>query len=274
MLIDLHTHTMASDGALAPAALVELARGGGVGVLGITDHDTVAGVDEALEAGARLGVEVIPGLEISSHYHRQEVHLLGYFVDHHRAALLERLAAWRDERVQRLREMLRRLERYGIRLDAERLIAREAGRSVGRPHVAMALVEAGHVGTVEEAFARFLAEGKPAYVPRERVPVARAIALVGEAGGLPVLAHPGTYRNDGMLPDLVRDGLVGLEVIHRDHNVPATKRYRRLAVRYDLACTGGSDFHGLPGAQAQRIGHPSLPPADLDALRARRRASA
>ncbi len=269
MLIDLHTHTTASDGALAPAALVELARREGAGVLGVTDHDTVAGLDEAMEAGVRLGVEVIPGLEVSSYYQRQEVHLLGYFVDHRRPALLERLAAWRAERVGRLHEMVDRLRRFGIHLDADRIAARGAGASVGRPHVAVALVEAGHVATVEEAFDRFLADGKPAHVPRQRVPVAEAIALVREAGGLPVLAHPGTYRNDGMIPELVRDGLVGIEVLHRDHNDVATGRYRRIAARYNLACTGGSDYHGLPGAEAQHLGRPSLPQADLDALRAR-----
>jgi hypothetical protein len=269
MLIDLHTHTTASDGALAPAALVALAGREGVGVLGVTDHDTVAGLDEATEAAASLGVEVIPGLEISSYYGRQEVHLLGYFVDPRHPVLLERLAAWRVERVGRLRQMVERLGRHGIHLDADRLAARGAGGSVGRPHVAAALVEAGHVTTIEEAFDRFLADGKPAYVPRQRVPVADAIALVREAGGLPVLAHPATYRNDGMIPDLVRDGLAGIEVFHRDHNDAAAARYRRIATRHNLARTGGSDFHGLPGATPQRLGHPSLPQADLDALRAR-----
>ena len=271
MLIDLHAHTTASDGALSPAALVELARREGVGVLGVTDHDTVAGLDEALEAGARFGVEVIPGMEISCYYHRQEVHLLGYFVDHHAPALLEQLAAWREERLGRMRHMVERLRRYGINLDAERLATRDAGSSVGRPHVAQALVQDGHVGTVEEAFDRFLAEGKPAYVPRQRVPAAQAILLVRKAGGLPVLAHPGIYHNDGMIADLVRDALAGIEVLHRDHNAAAVERYRRLAARYDLVCTGGSDFHGLAAATPQRLGQPNLPQADLDALRARRR---
>jgi len=269
MLIDLHTHTTASDGALAPAALVELARREGVGVLGVTDHDTVAGLDEALEAGARLGVEVIPGLELSSHHQRQEVHLLGYFVDHRRPALLEQLTVWRADRVRRLHQMVDRLRRYGIHLDADRIAARGAAASVGRPHVAAALVEAGHVATIEAAFDRFLADGKPAYVPRQRVPVAQAMAVVCAAGGLPVLAHPGTYRNDGMIPELVRDGLAGIEAFHRDHNEAATARYRRIAARYGLARTGGSDFHGLPGGTAHRLGQPSLPQADLDALRAR-----
>jgi predicted metal-dependent phosphoesterase TrpH len=273
MLIDLHTHTTASDGALAPAALVALAGREGVGVLGVTDHDTVAGLDEATEAAAPLGVEVIPGLEISCYYGRQEVHLLGYFLDARHPALLARLSAWREERVGRLHQMVERLRRRGIHLDADRLAARGAGGSVGRPHVAVALVEAGHVASVEEAFDRFLADGKPAYVPRQRVPVADAMALVLEAGGLPVLAHPGAYRNDGMIPELVRDGLAGIEVFHREHNDTATARYRRLATRYNLASTGGSDFHGLPGAQTQRLGQPSLPQADLDALRARRRLS-
>lgn len=272
MLIDLHAHTTASDGALAPAALVDLARREGIGVLGVTDHDTVAGLDEAMEAGARLGVEVVPGVEISSHYHRQEIHLLGYFVQPTAPALLERLAAWREDRLGRLHRMVDRLRRYNIRLDASGIVAR-AGSSVGRPHVAMALMEGGHVATVEEAFDRFLAEGKPAYVPRQHVPVADAIALVRAAGGLPVLAHPGMYGNDGMIPDLLGDGLAGIEVLHCDQNEAATTRYRRLASRYDLVCTGGSDFHGLPGAKPQRLGHPSLPEEDLRALRARHRAS-
>lgn len=268
MLIDLHSHTTVSDGALAPAALVELARREGVGVLGITDHDTVGGLDEALAAGARLGIEVVPGVEISSAYGRQEIHLLGYFVDRRSPALVERLAAWQDERIGRLHRMVERLRRYHIELDAEEIAAR-AGTSVGRPHVAMALVAGGHVKTVEEAFDRFLADGKPAYVPRLRVPVAEAIALVRAAGGVPVLAHPAVYGNDGMIADLARDGLAGIEVLHPDHTETAVARYRRLAARFDLACTGGSDYHALPGGRAQRLGHPSLPEEDLRALRAR-----
>jgi hypothetical protein len=269
MLIDLHAHTTASDGALAPAALVDLACRQGVGVLGITDHDTVAGVEEALAAGERLGVEVIPGVEISCHYQRHEVHLLGYFIDHRHAALLERLAAWRQDRLRRLHEMVDRLERLGIRLDSRAILAKAHG-AVGRPHVAMALVEGGHVASVEEAFDRFLADGKRAYVPRERVPVEEGIALVRTASGLPVLAHPGIYRNDGMIHDLAGKGLAGIEVLHSDHGDAAAARYRRMAARLGLLCTGGSDFHGLPGAAPQALGRPSLPLADLEALRARR----
>ena len=272
MLIDLHTHTTASDGALSPTALVELARREGVGVLGLTDHDTVGGVAEALEAGARLGVEVIPGVEISSHYQRIEVHLLGYFVDHRHQALLERLAAWREDRVRRLHEMLDRLGRLGIRLDAGAVLTKAHG-AVGRPHVAMALVEAGHVRSVEEAFDRYLADGKRAYVSRQRVPVEDGIALVRAAGGLPVLAHPGLYNNDGMIAELAGKGLAGIEALHTDHTDAAAARYRRLAARHGLLCTGGSDFHGLPGAALHGLARPSLPQADLDALRARHRAS-
>lgn len=243
MRIDLHTHTTASDGLLSPEALVELARKSGATILAVADHDSTDAVDAAMAAGRKLGVEVIPAVEINTDVDAAEVHVLGYFVDHQQewfAAFLRRL---RGGRVNRAERMVEKLNALGLRIDIRRVKALAAG-AVGRPHVARALVEAGAVRSTEEAFEKYIGRNGPAYVERMKVTPEEAVQVILRAGGIPVLAHPGWGVKDDMIPPLVDAGLEGLEVYYPDHTPAMVQRYLDLAQRHRLLVTGGTDFHG------------------------------
>ena len=219
--VDLHTHSTYSDGLLSPAALVEEAAARGVRFLALTDHDTVAGIAEARAAGGRHGVEVIPGVELSAALAPgAEVHLLGYCVDVTDAALLAGLAAYARAREERMERMVDRLRRVGAPVDPDRVRVIAGHGTVGRPHLARALVEAGHAADVADAFARYVGSGRPAFVPRPRVDPRDAIALVRAAGGVPVLAHPYSAGGvESVLDRLVPAGLAGMEVrLRRIHS--------------------------------------------------------
>jgi len=243
MRIDLHTHTTASDGLLSAEALVTLAKGAGVGVLAVADHDSTDSVDAATAAGARLGVEVIPAVEINTDVDDAEVHVLGYYIDHHQPWFEEFLQRLRDGRVNRAAKMVEKLHRLGIGIDFSRVRALASG-AVGRPHVARALVEAGVVASAEEAFNRYLGRNGPAYVERMKVSPQEAIQVLRRAEGIPVLAHPGWGVKDEMIPALVEAGLEGLEVYYPDHTPATVTRYLDIAKQHGLLVTGGTDFHG------------------------------
>lgn len=251
MRIDLHTHTTASDGLLAPVALVAEARAHGVGLLAVCDHDTTAGLDEAIAAGPTSGVEVWPGVELSCDVEAGEVHILGYFIDRQLPwfqALLERL---REGRARRAERMVERLAALGVPVALGRVRAFAGDGAIGRPHVARALVEAGHVQTIGEAFDRFIGRTGPAYVERVKVTPAQAVQIIRAAGGLAVLAHPGWGAQEGLVPELVAAGLDGIEVYYPDHTPDQVAHYAALARAYGLLVTGGTDFHG--GGLATRV---------------------
>ena len=215
--IDLHLHTTHSDGSLPPAEVLALAQKAGVTALAITDHDIVAGIPEAIEAGARLGIEVIPGIEISSRYGESELHILGYFLDWKDVALSSRLAQLRASRHRRNPRIIEKLNHLGLDLTYEEVKALAGTESVGRPHIARVLMDKGYVQSAKEAFDRYLAEGAAAYVPRELPEPAEAIAWIRAARGIPVLAHPTWVKEseDGLLTlceKLKADGLGGIEV--------------------------------------------------------------
>lgn len=267
-LIDLHAHTTASDGALLPQELVRLAKSRGVSVLAVTDHDTLASIQAAAEEGARAGLQVVPGVEVTAYVDDLEVHILGHFVDPSDAQLAEFLASSRDDRITRVHRMIARLWALGLPLDVDEILAQAQapGSSVGRPHVAQAMVRRGYVGSMQEAFDRYLTPGKPAHVERQRIPAADAILAIKRAGGVPSLAHPGVYGRDDVIPRLVEQGLVGLEVHHPDHDTGAIFRYERLRLHYDLLAVCGSDYHGTDGLRLSSLGTPSLPEADFARL--------
>ncbi|MDH7568138.1 MAG: PHP domain-containing protein [Armatimonadota bacterium] len=254
MRADLHTHTTFSDGALTPAQLVALAQEMGLAAVGVTDHDSVDGVPEAMEAGQRLGVWVVPGVEISTEASEQEVHLLGYFLDPYHAPLRAALRQLREGRLRRGEEMVTRLRALGIDVDMKRLLelAGEQG-SVGRPHLAQALVELGAAESIDEAFRLYLRRGRPAYVRRQKLAPEQAISLVRDAGGVPVLAHPAPAQRDECIPGWVRTGLCGIETRHPDHDEEDVIRYCDLARRFGLIATAGSDFHRHEGRR-RRLG--------------------
>lgn len=260
MRADLHTHSTASDGTLAPADLVRQASERGLRVLALTDHDTTLGIAEALKAGSRLGVRVVPGVELSTDVPDGEVHILGYGVQPGDPVLEPELERLRTARLRRLDAMLDRLRALGYPLEREAVLAFVDGGSVGRPHVARAMVQAGYVATVAEAFERFIGQGRPAYVASERLEPADAIALLRSAGALPVLAHPFSMHGfpDG-LDELIAAGLAGIEAWYGEFSPEQRAELAALAARYGLLATGGSDYHG-PGFRAGReLGMVELP---------------
>ncbi|WP_409341088.1 PHP domain-containing protein [Paenibacillus sp. MBLB4367] len=246
---DLHTHTIASDGTLAPSGNVRLAHEAGLSALAITDHDTVAGVAEAVKEGRRLGVEVVPGVEISTSARGQDIHVLGYFIDTADTRLLERLEQLREVRKHRNDTLIEKLHACGFPITMEEVIANlgrelKPDESVGRPHIASLLVKRGYVSSLEEAFAEYLGKGGKAYVNAPRIEPAEAIRWIREAGGAAVLAHPALYGDDELVERIAEAGLDGIEAHHADHSDEDAKRYEAIALRFGLIVTAGSDFHG------------------------------
>lgn len=253
--VDLHCHTTASDGALTPTQLVERAAKLALQVIAVTDHDSTEGVAEALAAGRRCAVEVIPGVEINTDVPGAEAHVLGYYVNPADPTLCSELARLRDGRVGRARRMAEKLAEMGAAVRFERILELAGEGAVGRPHVAQALLEAGHVTSFDQAFERYIGRNSPAYVERTKFTPAQACALIRRAGGLPVLAHPvffdrygaikAPFDLDAMLPELVGAGLIGLEVYYPGYDAVTIEYLMAVARRFGLLYTGGTDFHGI-----------------------------
>ncbi len=261
-MIDLHTHTTASDGRCTPAELVARASAAGVDVLSVTDHDTLAGSVPAAAACRAAGIEFVTGIEITAARDDIDVHTLGYFVDIGSPALAVFLAQQRSRRIDRVREMIDRLGVLGIALDADAILKPgqdDRSRAVGRPWIARALVQTGHVATTDQAFDRWLSRGRPAYVPRIAATPEEVIGRIHEAGGIASVAHPGLLRRDEWLPQLAEAGLDAIEAYHIDHDAAATKRYLDLADRLAVAVSGGSDYHADQSHGGMSIGSVSLP---------------
>src|SRR3954471_3637717 len=270
-LIDLHLHTTASDGTLSPSELVSKARAAGLSIFSITDHDTTAGLPEARSAAGRVGLELIDGIEISAVADGRDVHVLGYFIDPESPPLRAFLDRQREDRLRRVREMGARLAALGAPIDIEPILADAAcGRSVGRPQIALALVQQGHVTTRDEAFDRYLEFGGPAFVPRCGASPAAVVDTIHEAGGIASLAHPALMKRDALIAPLAAAGLDALEARHSDHDAQAEAKYRAMARELGLLVTGGSDFHGDSGHRISKLGLVTLPDDDWQALKRRR----
>lgn len=264
--IDLHMHSSMSDGSLTPRKLVAEAARRGARAIALTDHDTTAGLAEARLAGQKYGVAILDGIELSAWIGR-EVHILGYFVDPAHPELKAVTARQRTARERRARAICARLGELGMPLDPEPIIAGAEG-NVGRPHIAAAMIAAGYARSNQEVFDRWLGNSSPANVPIERLTAAEAIDVIHAAGGVAVLAHPGVDDFSGEVPTLVEAGLDGIEILHPAHGADMIDRYRHLARQYDLAQTGGSDFH-RPESPV-KIGHFGVDDAGLADLLARR----
>ena len=281
-LCDLHLHTTASDGSETPTQLVEHARGLGLRVIAITDHDSTEGVAEALAAARDGGLEVIPGIEVSTDVPKGEVHVLGYFVNTGCQELQSTLRLLRESRVGRARKMVSKLAALGMPLDYGRVREIAGAGSVGRPHVAQALLEKGYVATLAEAFERYIGRNGPAYVERYKLTPAEAVGLVLRAGGLPGLAHPviigaaeplgGEYDLDSLLAELVGAGLVAMECYYTGYPPEVTDSLLAKAHALNLVPTGGSDYHGsnLVGPVLGGVDVPLSTVAELKARRAER----
>lgn len=266
-LIDLHVHTTYSDGVLTPEAVVRRAKSLGIGTLAITDHDSMLGVTEAQAAGSELDVFVLPGVELSTHFRENEVHLLGYFatLDHAQslAALCEKLLASRRDR---LCGMIEALRHEGVELDpAEVLPAPPA--SPARPHLARALIEGGHASSIREVYERWIGPHCDAYVGKTRVELHRAVSAIHDAGGVAVLAHPGKRYSEPELDEFTAQGLDGIEAYHARQPKRISKRLRGYAMARGLLITGGSDFHGsVNGQHGLDLGASTQPHDDFEAL--------
>ena len=241
---DLHCHTTASDGLLTPTELVHLAVELGLKGVAITDHDTIAGWKEAEVAGIDYQMRILRGIELSTEWQGKEVHMLGYFVDGASSYLDDQLRGLRIAREQRMLEILARLEAQQIYISVGEVQKFVHGESIGRPHIAQALMERGYVRSISEGFDRYIGLGAPAYVPRYKLTPEEGINIIREADGVAVLAHPGVHRLEAGIPEWVEMGLQGIEVLHSGHKPEDEKRYRAIARQYNLLSTGGSDFHG------------------------------
>jgi predicted metal-dependent phosphoesterase TrpH len=250
---------------------VDHAARAGLTVLAVTDHDTMQSVDETTALARPLGIRVIPGVEITTVDANRDVHMLAYFVDHHDETLIQFLSRQRGLREERAREIGRRLAALGVPIDMEELLAEARatpGTSIARPWLARALVRAGHVSSVQEAFDRWLAQGQPAFVPRIGPSPFDIIEVVRAAGGILSFAHPGVTRKDALLAPLAEAGLDAIEAHHSDHSMEMREHYRGLAATLGLATSGGSDFHGY-GETRATLGTVHLPADEFTAFEAR-----
>jgi predicted metal-dependent phosphoesterase TrpH len=262
MTVDLHLHTTASDGWLTPSALVERAAAAGVHVMAITDHDTTAAIVEGRAAAGRLGIDVVAGIEVTAVEDGRDVHVLGYFIDPGDAEFNAFLTTQRTRRIARVQAIAARLATLGVPVDVAPLVAMaeaQSGKSIGRPQIARAMIDAGHARDIADAFDRYLAIGQPGFVPREGPSIGVVIDALHRAGGIASLAHPGKTQIDERIPALRQAGLDAIEAFHSDHDDAARARYAALAAELGCLVTGGSDFHGDP-SHGREPGAVSVPP--------------
>ena len=266
--VDLHIHSTASDGRLSPADIVHKAAELGLGVIAITDHDTVDGIAPALAAAQSFPrLKVMPGVEISTDVPNGEAHVLGYFIDYTDHELQVTLEGMRNSRQQRAQKMITKLEDFGIHIEWQRVQDIAGSGSIGRPHLAQVMLEKGYIASLKEAFIKYIGRGAPAYVGREKMTPVEAVELVLRADGLPVLAHPFTTANPEMVViELKAAGLVGLEAYYNGSPADEIDKLVSLANKYNLIATGGSDYHGLDNSTETMIGGANVPMESAEQL--------
>lgn len=265
-IADLHLHTNFSDGTFTPEELVLQAQNVGLSCIALTDHDSVEGCVRAAAAAAAVNMEFIPGAELTAEYDDIELHVLGYFLDIHNEKLLSEISRFQAGRQQRIHQMVARINELGVPLQVESVFALANCQSPGRPHVARAMIKAGLVRNLDEAFDRFLKKGRPAWVPKSKISALDAIELVHQAGGLAVMAHPGLNRTDEIIPALVEFGMDGIECFHTKHSTTMSERYLEIADKYNLLITGGSDCHGF-SKNKPLIGTVKLPYSHIEKMK-------
>ncbi len=267
MPADLHVHTFFSDGTSSPEDVVRLASAKKIGVISVTDHDTVEGYLPAKEEGYACGVEVIPGIELTAEYEGNEVHILGYLFDPGHKGLLQELKLFKARRIERVLRMVKNLNALGMELKADDVFAVSGEGSVGRMHIAMAMQKKGIVSSTGEAFERYIGDDSPSYVCGFRLSPQQAVKLILQAGGIPVLAHPYSLKaGDVLIRGLAGTGLMGLEVYYPEHTAQMRAKYLSIAGELGLLVTGGSDFHGK-GKPGVNLGKALLADELLDELR-------
>ena len=265
-LIDLHMHTNHSDGYYSPLELINKVKEKNLNVISITDHDSTNALEEAITIGKDFGVEVIPGVEVSTDIEDKEIHLLGYFVDIHNSELIKYLSFFREERYHRAKRIVRKLNNLGLDISLDDVLEIAKNSAVGRPHVAFAMMKLGIVTDYYEAFQKYLRDNGPAYERKIHVSPQSALKLINDAGGLSFIAHPGHIK-ESILMTLINAGIDGIEVTHPSHNEYQMKFYRGIVNQYCLLESGGSDFHGGQKGDEDNLGNFTLSPSRLDEMR-------
>ncbi len=251
MIFDLHLHTTASDGTMSPTELVRYAKEKGLKIIAITDHDTIEGLHEGIQEGDKIGLEVIPGVELSADASSGTMHLLGYYIDPASSELVDKLRVLQQARMERNLQMVERLRALGIPLELSEVKAAPEHGQIGRPHFAYTMVQKGYVQNIQDAFDRYLGKGKPVYVEKFRFSPEEAMHFIRKAGGITVLAHPFTLKQpepedfEALIRELKEKGLDGIEVYYPEHSDGQKRLYRDMAKKYGLVISAGSDFHGL-----------------------------
>lgn len=268
MRFDLHLHSTASDGRLSPEDVVRTAAQLGLAVISITDHDSVDGIAAALKAAESYPpLRVVPGVECSTDVPRGEVHILGYFIDYTNPELVIKLAGFRNSRKVRAQKMIEKLAAMGISIQWNRVQDIAGAGSVGRPHIAQAMMEKGYVPSLKEAFNQYIGREAPAYVEREKMTPEEVVRLITSAGGLAVLAHPAEVEDlEHFIPRLQRVGLAGMEVYYNNYQASTIQHLASLAHKHALVATGGSDFHGMDTATETPIGGVAIPRGCVERL--------
>lgn len=264
--IDLHLHSSCSDGLLTPSQVIQKAKEKKLKAVGIVDHDTIEGVSEAIEKGNKIGVEVVPGVELSSKYKNTDIHIIGYYINPDYPPLKDYLKRFRDERLRRAQKMVKNLNKLGLKLSMDEVLCKAQGKSLGRPHLAEVLMEKGYVETFQEAFHKYIGYGSAAYEEKYRISPEEAISLISKARGLSFLAHPGYTIHDEDIACFVKSGLDGLEVLHPNLNENRTQHLQKIAQDHHLLMSGGSDCHGGRNGK-MFIGQYSVPYAILEDMK-------
>ena len=249
-MIDLHTHSTASDGTMSPTELIEYAKEKDLEALALTDHDTIGGLQEAISAGDKFGIEVVPGIEISAEYPDSTLHILGYYIDFKNKEFLKNISILQKARTERNPKIAKKLQAIGINISFEEIVEEAGTGLVGRPHFAQVLLKKGYVKNTKEAFDKYLKKGAPAYEDKFRFPPGEAISHIIKAGGIPVLAHPSTLNCrtnsdlESFVSEMIKYGLRGIETYYAEHSHSQIKLFKHIAEKHNLILTGGTDFHG------------------------------
>ncbi|MBI4811530.1 MAG: PHP domain-containing protein [Ignavibacteriales bacterium] len=266
---DLHLHTTFSDGVYSPAEIIKKAKDTGLRIVSVTDHDSVSGIEEAIASGKENNIEVIAGMELSASFDDMEVHILGYFMDYKNKNLVASLSGFQEERLKRAKKIVGKLNQMNIPLTIDSVLDHVNGDSVGRPHIANALVDEGHAESYHEAFQRYIGDGRPAYEQKWNFSPEDTVRLIAQAGGLSFLAHPGRSVNEELIFRLIKAGLDGIEVIHPSHGHDLVYYYRGIVSEYCLLESGGSDFHGGERGDDEALGQYSIPISTVEMMRRR-----
>lgn len=264
---DLHIHSLYSDGVLSPIEIVTRAKQADLKVISITDHDSVGAIEPAIEAGRDIGVEVVPGIELSARYENAEIHILGYYIDYKNKDLVSSLAGFRGERLKRAQRIVDKLNELKIPITINSVLDHVKGDSVGRPHIANTLVDAGHAESYHDAFDKYIGDGRPAYEDKWIFSPEETIKLIANAGGLSFLSHPGKYITEEMILKLIKAGLDGIETVHPCHTPDLVYYYRGIVNQYCLLECGGSDFHGGERGDDHTFGQYTIPISTVNLMR-------